>query len=62
MSTATVDESSPPITVMAKGWKIREPTEGFTATGIKAKIVVAAVIKMGRRRTETAERIARVIV
>jgi hypothetical protein len=28
---------------MAKGWKIREPTAGFTATGIKAKIVVVGI-------------------
>ena len=52
---ATVDERSPPITVIANGWKIREPTAGLTAIGIKAKIVVAAVISIGRRRMETAE-------
>ena len=46
------------MTVIAKGWKIREPTAGLTATGSKAKIVAEAVIRMGRRRTEAAFRSA----
>ena len=37
---AAVDDSSPPIRVIANGWKMREPTAGFTATEIRAKIVV----------------------
>ena len=55
IKVATVDERSSSITVIANGWKIREPMAGFTATGIKAKIVVVAVISIGRRRTEAAE-------
>ena len=51
---AAVDESSPPMTAIANGWNIREPTAGLTATGIKAKIVVIAVIRIGRRRMEAA--------
>jgi hypothetical protein len=27
---AAVDEMSPPMTVIANGWNIREPTAGFT--------------------------------
>ena len=52
---AAVDESSPPITVIANGWNMREPTAGFTATGIKAAIVAVAVIRIGRRRKEPAD-------
>lgn len=53
---AMVEEIRPPMTVMAKGWKILEPTAGFTATGIRVKMVVKAAIRIGRRRTETAAR------
>ncbi len=42
---------SPPITVIAKPFEIKPDDDFDTASGISAKIVAKAVIKIGRSRT-----------
>jgi len=55
INVANIPDISPPITVMANGWNIFEPTVVPMAIGTRAKIVVKAVIRTGRSRTDAAE-------
>ena len=57
-SVSNVDAVKPPITAMPKGCCISEPDPVSTASGRSARIVVDAVIIMGRKREPAASMIA----
>jgi len=51
---ATIPERSPPITVRANGLKTSEPPVVPTAVGMRAKMVVSDVRRIGRSLTDAA--------